>query len=72
MRPNILANNFQLKPVMFQMLQPVSQFNGLPREDLNMHLLNVVICDSCKQHQVTKDASNLQLFPFSLNGVVQL
>ena len=48
-RPQILANNFELKPVMFQMLQSMGQFNGLPSEDPHMHLLNfVAICDSYK------------------------
>lgn len=33
-RPQILANNFKLKPVMFQKLQLGRQINGLPYEDL--------------------------------------
>ena len=48
-RPQITANNFELKPVMFQMLQAIGSFNGLPNEDPNMHLLNfLAICDSFK------------------------
>ena len=54
-RPQILANNFDLKPVMFQMLQSMGQFNGLPSEDPHIDLLNfVAICDSYKQYQVSE------------------
>ncbi|KAH9656597.1 hypothetical protein KPL70_022740 [Citrus sinensis] len=37
-RPDIQAGNFELKPVMFPMLQIVGQFNGLPSEDPHIHL----------------------------------
>ena len=37
-RPEVQADNFELKPVMFQMLQIVGQFNGLPSEDPHLHL----------------------------------
>ncbi|KAH9696895.1 hypothetical protein KPL71_023376 [Citrus sinensis] len=37
-RPDAKADNFELKPVMFQMLQTVGQFNGLPSEDPHLHL----------------------------------
>ncbi|KAH9780492.1 hypothetical protein KPL71_008099 [Citrus sinensis] len=37
-RPDVQADNFELKPVMFQMLQTVGQFNGLPSEDPHLHL----------------------------------
>ena len=32
------ANNLEFKPVMFQMLQTVGQFNGLPSEDPHLQL----------------------------------
>ena len=32
-RHEVQAGNFEFKPVMFQMLQTVGQFNGLPSED---------------------------------------
>ena len=32
-RPEIQANQFELKPVMFQMLQTVGQFSGSPTDD---------------------------------------
>ncbi|KAH9802189.1 hypothetical protein KPL71_001277 [Citrus sinensis] len=37
-KPEVEAANFELKPVMFQMLQTVGQFNGLPNEDPPLHL----------------------------------
>ncbi|KAH9751853.1 hypothetical protein KPL71_014470 [Citrus sinensis] len=37
-RPEVEAANFELKPVMFQILQTVGQFNGLPTEDPHIHL----------------------------------
>ena len=37
-RPDVQADDFELKPVMFQMLQTVRQFNGLPSEDPHLHL----------------------------------
>ncbi|XP_062080935.1 uncharacterized protein LOC133785737 [Humulus lupulus] len=37
-RPEIHAAQFELKPVMFQMLQTVGEFSGLPTEDPHLHL----------------------------------
>ncbi|XP_062103792.1 uncharacterized protein LOC133814906 [Humulus lupulus] len=37
-RPEIQAAQFELKPVMFQMLQTVGQFSGIPTEDPHLHL----------------------------------
>ena len=37
-RHEVEAANFELKPVMFQMLQTVGQFNGLPLKDSHLHL----------------------------------
>ena len=73
LRPPIEANSFELKPVMFQMLQTVGQFNGLPAEDSHTHLLNfLAICDSYKQNGVSDEAVRLRLFPFSLSGNARL
>ena len=32
------TNHFEFKPIMFQMLQTVRQFHGLPHEDPHLHL----------------------------------
>ena len=37
-RPEVQAVNFELKPVMFFMLQTVGQINGLPLADPHLHL----------------------------------
>ena len=37
-RPEVQADNFELKPMMFHMLQTVGQFNKLPSEDPQLHL----------------------------------
>ena len=37
-RPGLQAANFELKPMMFQILQIVGQFNGRPLEDPYLHL----------------------------------
>ncbi|KAM6543139.1 hypothetical protein CsatB_007586 [Cannabis sativa] len=66
-RPEIQAPQFELKPVMFQMLQTVGQFSGIPTEDPHLHLrLFMEVSDSFKLPGVTEDALRLKLFPYSL------
>ncbi|KAH9681318.1 hypothetical protein KPL71_026936 [Citrus sinensis] len=66
-RPEVEAANFELKPVMFQMLQTVGQFNGLPNEDPRLHLkLFLKVSDAFKIAGATQDALRLRLFPYSL------
>ena len=66
-RPEIQAAQFELKPVMFQMLQTVGQFSGMPTEDPHLHLrLFIEVSDSFKLPGVTEDALRLKLFPYSL------
>ena len=66
-RLEVQANNFQLKPVMFQMLQTVGQFNGLPSEDPHLYLkLFLEVSDACKIAGASQDALRLRLFPYSL------
>ncbi|KAH9783362.1 hypothetical protein KPL71_009280 [Citrus sinensis] len=66
-RPEVDAANFELKPVMFQMLQTVGQFNGLPNEDPHLHLkLFLEVSDAFKIAGATQDALRLRLFPYSL------
>ena len=66
-RPEVEAANFELKPVMFQMLQTVGQFNGLPNEDPHLHLkLFLEVSDAFKIAGATQDALRLRLFLYSL------
>ncbi|KAH9716698.1 hypothetical protein KPL71_021550 [Citrus sinensis] len=49
------------------MLQTVGQFNGLPNEDLHLHLkLFLEVSDAFKIAGATQDALRLRLFPYSL------
>ena len=67
MRPEIEAAQFELKPVMFQMLQTVGQFSGMVNEDPYLHVRNFLeVSDSFKLPGVSDDALRLRLFPFSL------
>ena len=48
-RPEIQANQFKLKTVMFQMLQTVGQFSAFPTDDPHLHLkLFMEVSDSFK------------------------
>ncbi|XP_062114094.1 uncharacterized protein LOC133825122 [Humulus lupulus] len=52
---------------MFQLLQTVGQFSGMPTEDPHLHIhLFIEVSDSFKLPGVTKDALRLKLFPYSL------
>ena len=65
-RPEVEATNFELKPVMFQMLQTVGQFNGLPSKDPHLHFkLFLEVSDAFKIAGATQDALRLRLFPYS-------
>ncbi|XP_062085342.1 uncharacterized protein LOC133791428 [Humulus lupulus] len=66
-RPEIQAPQFGLKLVMFQMLQTVGQFSGMPTEDPHLHLRSFLeVSDSFKLQGVSEEALRLKLFPFSL------
>ena len=39
-RPNIEANNFEIKPALLQMIQSSVQFYGMLNEDPNDHIVN--------------------------------
>ncbi|KAI3692330.1 hypothetical protein L6452_32144 [Arctium lappa] len=66
-RPHIAALHFELKPIMFQMLQTNGQFAGMPSEDPHSHLKSFMeITDAFLIPGVSNDALRLTLFPFSL------
>ncbi|KAL5568444.1 hypothetical protein UlMin_025019 [Ulmus minor] len=65
-QPEIDALHFELKPVMFQMLQTAGQFSGLATEDPHLHLrLFMEVADTFKINGVTYDILKLKLFPYS-------
>ncbi|KAK8600532.1 hypothetical protein V6N12_050385 [Hibiscus sabdariffa] len=65
--PEFEAEHFELKPVMFNMLNTLGQFSGLPAENARQHLKSFLeICNSFKIHGVSNDVLKLKLFPYSL------
>ncbi|KAK8584085.1 hypothetical protein V6N12_068335 [Hibiscus sabdariffa] len=65
--PEFEAEHFELKPVMFNMLNTLGQFGGSPAENARQHLKSFLeICNSFKIHRVSNDVLKLKLFPYSL------
>ena len=65
-RPTVVANNFEVKPNIIQMVQQFMQFNGLQDGDPNAHIMNLLEAYvTFKINKVTDDAIRLRLFPFS-------
>ncbi|KAL4323559.1 hypothetical protein GQ457_11G028320 [Hibiscus cannabinus] len=65
--PDFEAEHFELKPVMFNMLNTLGQFGGTPNENARQHLKCFLeICNSFKIHGVSNDVLKLKLFPYSL------
>ncbi|KAJ9556723.1 hypothetical protein OSB04_011337 [Centaurea solstitialis] len=66
--PQIAATHFELKPVMFQMLQSNGQFAGLANEDPHAHLRSFMAVSDCfKLPGVSDDALRLKLFLYTLS-----
>ncbi|XP_057247487.1 uncharacterized protein LOC125492826 [Beta vulgaris subsp. vulgaris] len=71
-RPNISANNFELRPALIQIIQQ-DQFSGLDNEDPNEHITTFLEkCDIVKLNEVTDDVIRLGLFPFSLKDKAKM
>jgi hypothetical protein len=69
--PNVAANNFELKPVLLNMLSQ-HIFNGLAHEDLNQHLaLFEEWCNTVKINDVEPEAIKLRTFLFYLGDKVR-
>ncbi|XP_061356874.1 uncharacterized protein LOC133301270 [Gastrolobium bilobum] len=65
-RLTVDANNFELKPALFQLIQK-DQFAGRSTKDPYVHLDNFLLyCDTLKMNGVSRDAILLRLFPCSL------
>ena len=66
-RPEVEAANFELKSAMFQILQTIGQFNGLPHKDHHLNLkLFLEVSDTFKIVRATHNALRLRFFPYSL------
>ncbi|KAL4284200.1 hypothetical protein GQ457_16G021400 [Hibiscus cannabinus] len=71
--PEIQAAQFELKPVMLNMLNSIGQFGGSPHEDARQHLRSFIeVCDSFRQQGVHEDVLRLKLFPYSLRDRARL
>ncbi|KAK8544918.1 hypothetical protein V6N13_123226 [Hibiscus sabdariffa] len=65
--PEFEAEHFELKPIMFNMLNTLGQFGGSPAENARQHLKSFLeICNSFKIQGVSNDVLQLKLFPYSL------
>ena len=70
-RPLVLANNFEIKPVIIQMIH-VNQIGGTLVKDPNAHILNLLeIYDTFKYNGIFANAMRLKLFLFLLRGKVK-
>ncbi|KAK8583410.1 hypothetical protein V6N13_022116 [Hibiscus sabdariffa] len=65
--PEFEVEHFELKPVMFNMLNTLGQFSGSPAENARQHLKSFLeICNSFKINGVSNVVLKLKLFPYSL------
>ncbi|KAK8972997.1 hypothetical protein V6N11_028586 [Hibiscus sabdariffa] len=65
--PEVQAAHFELKHVMFNMLNLIGQFGGSLHEDARQHIRAFLkVCDSFRQQGVHEDVLKLKLFPYSL------
>ncbi|KAK8600609.1 hypothetical protein V6N12_050462 [Hibiscus sabdariffa] len=65
--PKIQAAHFELKLVIFNMLNSIGKFGGSTQEDARQHIHAFLeVCDSFRQQGVHEDVLKLKLFPYSL------
>ncbi|XP_023766424.1 uncharacterized protein LOC111914946 [Lactuca sativa] len=65
----INADNFEFKPMMFQMINNNGLFGGMPSDEPLSHLRSFnQMCNNFKQRGMTTDAFRLRLFPYTLQG----
>ena len=64
-KPEVHANQFELKPSYINMIQNSVQFHRLPSEDPNIHISYFLeICDMFRVNDVPDDAIRLNYFLF--------
>ena len=67
LRPAVVANNFEIKPAIIQMLAQNDFEVDIERKDPHAHLTNFLeICHTFKYNGVSDDAIRLRLFLFFL------
>ncbi|GMI64538.1 hypothetical protein HRI_000123100 [Hibiscus trionum] len=67
--PEIEADHFELKPVIFNMINTLGQFRGTATEDARLHLRGFLdIYKAFKIHRVHQDVLRMRLFPYSLRN----
>ena len=68
-RHSINSNNFEIKPLLLQMIQSTIQIYSLAHEDSNDHIVSILkICDILKYNGVSDDDIRLRLFSFTLKA----
>ncbi|KAL4367041.1 hypothetical protein GQ457_05G025760 [Hibiscus cannabinus] len=71
--PKIQAAQFELKPIMFTMLDFIGKFGGTPHEDARQHVRAFLeVCSSFHQQGVHEDVLRLKLFPYSLRDSARM
>jgi hypothetical protein len=64
-KPRIEANNFEIKPVILQIIQTSVHFYGLPSDDPNVYIASFLkIHDMFKHNSITDNVIRLRPFPF--------
>ncbi|KAL4309029.1 hypothetical protein GQ457_01G016910 [Hibiscus cannabinus] len=67
--PEFEVEHFELKPIMFDMLNSLGQFGGSSHENTRQHLKSFLeICNSFKIQRVSNDFLKMKLFPYSLRN----
>ncbi|KAL4309624.1 hypothetical protein GQ457_01G012980 [Hibiscus cannabinus] len=71
--PKIQAAEFELKPVMFTMLDFIGKFGSSPHEDARQHVRAFLeVCSSFHKQGVHEDVLKLKLFPYSLRDSARM
>ncbi|KAK8535974.1 hypothetical protein V6N12_012637 [Hibiscus sabdariffa] len=67
--PKFEPEHFELKPVMFNMLNTLGQFDGSPAENARQHLKSFLeICNSFKIHGVSSDVLKAKIISLFTEG----
>lgn len=60
---------FEFKPMIFQMLKPIGQYYGVSIEDPHLHLMQFLkVASNFKVSKITDETFRLRIFPYSLKN----